>query len=82
LQPSDGSHRSLYSWSLLLALAASGIGALLFDYFSFGHAADMPEPMGVAGFLMEHMTYWLVAAFILFSYLGPVLLGAEDSDAV
>ena len=69
-------------------LAASGIGALLFDYFSvvahfsFGHAADMPEPMGVAGFLTAHKAFWLVAAFILSSCLGPALLRAEDNDAV
>ena len=103
-------HDSLYSWSLLLALVASGTGALLFDYFlvmrlirrgvprvlirvaniagslallcmifsivvhfSFGHAAGTPEPMGALQFLMEHKAYWLVAAFILFSYLGPAL---------
>ncbi len=103
----------------MLALVASGIGALLFDYFlvmrlirrgaprllvriantagslgllcmifsvvvhfSFGHTAGTPEPMGVAEFLAEHKAYWLVAAFILLSYLGPVLLRVEDSDAV
>ena len=112
-------HDSLYSWTLLLALVASGIGTLLFDYFlvmrlirrgvprilgrianiagslgllcmifsvvvhfSFGHAAGTPEPMGVAEFLMEHKVYWLVAAFVLFSYLGPVLLRAEDDNGV
>ncbi len=112
-------HASLYSWTLLLALVASGIGALLFDYFlimrlirrgaprilvrianlagslgllcmifsvvvhfSFGHAAGTPEPMGIAEFLMEHKAYWLIAAFILFSYLGPALLRAEDGNGV
>jgi hypothetical protein len=110
---------SLYSWTLLLALVASGVGALLFDYFlvmrlirrgaprvlvrianiagslgllcmilsivvhfSFGHAARTQEPPGIAEFLMEHKAYWLVAAFILFSYLGPALLRAEDSNEV
>ena len=51
-------------------------------HVSFGHATETLEAMGVSQFLMEHKAYWLVAAFILLSYLGPALPRAEDSNAV